>query len=81
MDFVMEPKEYITQISRSDLQELSDLTNVRPGFLIRIDKDKGGWVIGIDENALRYAINGFFRNGGCNTTAGNSQNVPFNPPS
>ena len=77
----MTPKKYITQLTGEDMKELAQVTNIEPGFLIRIDKSQGKFKISIDENALALAINGFFRNGGCNTNAENCVNVPFEPPS
>lgn len=77
----MTPKKYITQLTGEDMKELAQVTNLEPGFLIRIDKSQGKVKISIDENALALAINGFFRNGGCNTNAANCVNVPFGPPS
>lgn len=76
----MTPKKYITQITGEDMKELAQVTNLEPGFLIRIDKSQGKVKISIDENALALAINGFFRNGGCNTNAANCVTVPFAPP-
>ena len=77
----MTPKKYITQLTGEDMKELAQVTNLEPGFLIRIDKSQGKVKISIDENALALAINGFFRNGGCNTSAAKCVNVPFEPPS
>ena len=77
----MTPKRYITQLTGEDMKELAQVTNLEPGFLIRIDKSQGKVKISIDENALALAINGFFRNGGCDTDAANCVNVPFDPPS
>lgn len=77
----MTPKKYITQLTGEDMKELAQVTNLEPGFLIRIDKSQGKVKISIDENALALAINGFFRNGGCNTNAENCVAVPFDPPS
>ena len=77
----MTPKKYITQLTGEDMKELAQATNLEPGFLIRIDRSQGKIKIGIDENALALAINGFFRNGGCNTNAENCVAVPFEPPS
>jgi len=77
----MKDKRYITQITQQDMKELEQLTNMEPGWLIRIEKSQGKMQIGIDPNALAQAINGFFRNGGCNTNAANCVTVPFDPPS
>ena len=77
----MTPKKYITQLTGEDMKELAKVTNLEPGFLIRIDKSQDKVKISIDENALALAINGFFRNGGCNTNAENCVTVPFDPPS
>ena len=77
----MTPKKYITQLTGEDMKELAQATNLEPGFLIRIDRSEGKIKIGIDENALALAINGFFRNGGCNVNAENCVVVPFDPPS
>lgn len=77
----MTPKKYITQVTAEDMKELSAVTNLEPGWLVSIDKSQGKIRIGIDPNALAMAINGFFRNGGCNTNAANCVNVPFEPPS
>ena len=77
----MIPKKYITQLTGEDMKELAQVTNLEPGFLIRIEKSQGKIMIGIDENALALAINGFFRNGGCNVNAENCVAVPFEPPS
>lgn len=77
----MTPKKYITQITGEDMKELAQATNLEPGWLIRIDKSQGKVKISIDENALALAINGFYRNGGCNTNAENCVAVPFEPPS
>lgn len=76
----MTPKKYITQLTGEDMKELAQATNLEPGFLIRIDKSQGKVKISVDENALALAINGFFRNGGCNTNAANCVTVPFAPP-
>lgn len=76
----MTPKKYITQITGEDMKELAQVTNLEPGWLIRIDKSQGKIKISVDENAIALAINGFFRNGGCNTNAANCVNVPFAPP-
>ena len=77
----MKDKRYITQITQQDMKELEQLTNMEPGWLIRIEKSQGKLQISVDPNALAQAINGFFRNGGCNTNAANCVNVPFEPPS
>ena len=77
----MTPKKYITQVTAEDMKELASVTNLEPGWLVSIDKSQGKIRIGIDPNALAMAINGFFRNGGCNTNAANCVNVPFEPPS
>ena len=77
----MTEKNYITQVSKEDMKELSALTNIECGFLIRIDRTGGKIKIGIDENALRLAMNGFVRNGGTNTDAASCTSVPFDPPS
>ena len=77
----MKDKRYITQITQQDMKELEQLTNMEPGWLIRIERSQGKLQIGIDTNALAQAINGFFRNGGCNTNAANCVNIPFEPPS
>lgn len=76
----MTPKKYITQITGEDMKELAQATNLEPGFLIRIDKSQGKFKISIDENALALAINGFYRNGGCNKNAAGCVTVPFAPP-
>lgn len=77
----MTEKGYVTQITGSDMKELAALTNLEAGFCVRIDKSEGKWKIGIDENALALAINGFIRNGGAAATAANCTSVSFNPPS
>lgn len=77
----MKDKRYITQITQQDMKELEQLTNMEPGWLVRIERSQGKLQIGIDPNALAQAINGFFRNGGCNTNAANCVNIPFDPPS
>ena len=77
----MKDKRYITQVTGQDMKELEQLTNMEPGWLIRIEKSQGKLQIGIDPNALAQAINGFFRNGGCNTNAAGCVTVPFEPPS
>lgn len=77
----MTPKKYITQLTGEDMKELAQVTNIEPGFLIRIDKSQGKIKIGIDENALALAINGFIRNGGANMNSASCVNVPFDPPS
>ena len=77
----MTPKKYITQVTGEDMKELAAVTNLEPGWLVKIDKSQGKITIGIDPNALAMAINGFFRNGGCYTDAANCVAVPFNPPS
>ena len=77
----MTAKQYITQITAEDMKELAALTNIEPGFLIRIDREQGKWKISIDQNGLAQAINGFIRNGGANTSGVDSTSVPFDPPS
>lgn len=77
----MTPKKYITQITGEDMKELAQVTNLEPGWLIRIDKSQGKIKISVDENALALAINGFFRRGGAAASAADCVNVPFDPPS
>lgn len=77
----MMPKEYITQITTEDMRELAAVTNLKPGFLIRIDKEGDGIKISVDQTALALALNGFFRNGGMRTNAANCTNISFEPPS
>lgn len=77
----MTPKKYITQLTGEDMKELAQATNIEPGFLVRIEKSQGKIKIGIDENALALAINGFFRNGGAQASAADCVNVSFDPPS
>jgi len=77
----MTPKKYFFQLTGEDMKELAQVTNIEPGFLIRIDKSQGKLKISVDENALALAINGFIRNGGANTSAANCVAVPFDPPS
>ena len=77
----MKEKRYITQLTQQDMKELQQVTNMESGWLIRIERSQGKLQIGIDPNALALAINGFFRNGGCNTNAAECVNVPFDPPS
>ena len=77
----MKAKRYITQITAEDMRELAAVTNLKPGFLIRIDKGVDGVKISIDQKALALALNGFYRNGGMDTpdlTA--ATQTPFNPP-
>ena len=77
----MTPKQYITQITAEDMRELSAVTNLKPGFLIRIDRDGDSIKIGIDETAFAQAINGFIRNGGAQGNALNATQTSFTPPS
>lgn len=72
---------YLFQLSKEDLREIADATNPKAGFLITINKTRDGITIEVDKKALALAINGFFRNGGCNLPAAACVNVPFNPPS
>lgn len=77
----MKDKRYITQITQQDMKELEQLTNMEPGWLIRIERSQGKLQISVDSNALALAINGFVRNGGTSTTAASCVEVPFEPPS
>ena len=77
----MKVKRYITQMTQQDMKELAQVTNMEPGWLIRIERSQGKLQISVDPNALAQAINGFFRNGGCNTNAAGCVEVPFEPPS
>ena len=77
---VMKAKKYITQLTSQDMADLAAATNLEPGFCIRIDRTQEKIKIGIDETALARAINGFFRNGGCNTDAAGCTSISFNPP-
>lgn len=77
----MKTKEYITQLTKKELADMLAAADPVPGFCIRIEKTNGQLKIGLDENALKLAFNGFFRNGGCQTSAANCVNVPMDPPS
>lgn len=74
-------KQYITQITGADLDELAALTNMEPGFCVSIKRDGDKVVIGLDKSALALAINGFIRNGGAATSAAQAVNISFDPPS
>lgn len=76
----MTPKQYITQITAEDMRELSAVTNLKPGWLIRIDKNGDGVTISVDETALALAINGFVRNFGTQVNASDCTTKSFNPP-
>lgn len=76
----MTAKRYITQITAEDLKKLFAVTNLEPGFCIRIERYQDKIRIGLDESALALAINGFFRNGGCAVSAADCTSIPFNPP-
>lgn len=76
----MTPKRYITQITAEDMRELSAVTNLKTGWLIRIDKNEGGITIGVDQTALALAINGFIKNGGAQVNASDCTTKSFNPP-
>lgn len=77
----MRAKKYVTQITAQDMKELEAVTNLEPGWLIRIDREQGKIKICIDETALALALNGFARNGGMSVSAENCTTVSFNPPS
>ena len=72
---------HITELTRKDLQEIAAAVDPLPGFCIRIEKENGRLKIGIDQNALALAINGFIRNGGAQANAADCTSVPFDPPS
>lgn len=80
-------KKNITQLAKKDIEELAAVTNLEPGFLLTIEKNKGKVVIGVDSQAFKIAFNGFFRNYGCSKivfaapSAYNCTTVPFDPPS
>lgn len=74
-------KRYITQLTKQEIADLLAAADPVPGFCVRIEKTKGQLKIGIDENALKLAINGFFRNGGCQASAANCLNIKMDPPS
>ena len=77
----MEQKDYIFQLTKEDLRKLFAGANPQPGFCVRIENTPDGIKIGLDENALKMAINGFVRNGGTQTSASNCVNISFDPPS
>lgn len=77
----MKDIKHITELTRNDLRDIEAAVSPVPGFCILIEKTQGQLKIGIDENALRLAINGFVRNGGTQVSAADCVNVPFNPPS
>ena len=72
---------YLFQLTKEDLRELANATNPKSGFCISIEKTKDGITISLDKTALALAINGFYRNGGCMTSAANCTNISFDPPS
>lgn len=72
---------YIFQLSKDDLREIANAVDPKPGFCINIEKTKDGILISLDKTALALAINGFYRNGGCTTSAANCVNISFDPPS
>lgn len=76
----MRPKKYVTQITAKDMAEVAAVTNMEPGFLIRIDKTPEKITIGIDKAAFAQALNGFIRNGGGSTDASGATAISFNPP-
>lgn len=80
-------KRYVSELTSRDLDELAALTNLEAGFLVSIEKSAGKIVIGIDKKSLALALNGFYRNGGCqvnpfaSATANECLTVSFDPPS
>lgn len=77
----MRPKKYITSITAKDMAELAAVTNLEPGFLIRIDRSPDKITIGIDKTAFAQALNGFIRNGGGSASGAAATGVSFDPPS
>ena len=77
----MTKKDYFFQLTKKDLEDIAKATDPKPGFCVKIENTADGIKIGLDENALKLAINGFVRNGGAQANAANCTSVPFDPPS
>lgn len=77
----MKPHEYISQISKKDMEEIAAVTNLEAGWLIRIEKVDGKVVVSIDQNAFAQALNGFIRNSGGTVSGADSTSISFDPPS
>lgn len=73
----MKIPNYITQLSRSDLEEIARAANVQPGFGIKVDKVGDALRISIDENDLKRAIWSFNANGGFSAAASDVESVPI----
>ena len=58
----MDEKNYIFQLTRSDMKEIAAATNPKPGFMVRIEKTQSEIKISIDENALKIGVFAFLRN-------------------
>lgn len=77
----MTKKDYFFQLTKNDLEDIAKATDPKPGFCVKIENTADGIKIGLDENALKLAINGFIRNGGGSMSSADCVNVPFDPPS
>lgn len=77
----MTKKDYFFQLTKKDLEDIAKATDPKPGFCVKIENTADGIKIGLDENALKLAINGFIRNGGGSMSSADCVNVPFDPPS
>lgn len=61
---VMKVPQHITSLSRADLQELADLTNLTVGPGILITRHNGGIRLEVNQTQIRRWIRAFYQNGG-----------------
>lgn len=60
----MRVPSHISALSRKDLQELADLTNLTIGPGILINRQNGGLRIEVNQAQLRRWMRAFYQNGG-----------------
>lgn len=76
--------KYITELTRSDLKEIAEAVNMKPGFIVNVTKKDDGVEIAVDKGAFKTAVYGFLKNIGAiavTASASDIEAASCNPPS
>lgn len=78
---VVKIPQHITDLKKSDFEEIARATNLQSGVGITVVPTGKGFKISINEAQLKQMLWAFNANGGFAVRAAEVEEVPFDPPS
>ena len=75
----MKIPEHITDLTRSDFQQIARATNPKSGVGVKVEPSDDGFTFSIDETQFKRMVWAFVQNGGLQASAGDLESIPLDP--